>query len=179
MIQKQADLFDTTFINEVNEYNQLLEGQKEPNKILKCLMQEKNSNKIFQELHRLEALSRTLIEHEGYLIKYANGKNRQKSSRRLWCVIRDKKFKFYADGPQKTQLAGTIDFDISVCQPTVEESYFVSQKSESVSSSRDFETISNDEGPTKFRIEIQDCDTVFVFDAQTNHDFQMWTKALF
>jgi len=41
----------------------------------------------------------------------------------MWCHIRDKKFKFYKDGPEKCQLAGT------------------------------------------------DCDTVFVFDAQTNHDF--------
>ena len=39
--------------------------------------------------------------------------------------------------------------------------------------------MSNDDNPTKFRIEIQDCDTVFVFDAQTNSDFQIWTKALF
>ena len=68
--------------------------------MLKCLMQEKNQSKIFQELHRLEALSRTLIEHEGYLIKMANGKNaRRKKPRRVWCVIRDKKFKFYKDGP--------------------------------------------------------------------------------
>jgi len=35
-------------------------------------------------------------------------------------------------------------------------------------------------GPTRFKIEMQGgCDTVFVFDAQTYHDLQLWQKALF
>lgn len=47
IIQKQAELFDNTFVNEVNEYNRLLEDKKEPEQVVKSLMQDKNSNKIF------------------------------------------------------------------------------------------------------------------------------------
>jgi hypothetical protein len=35
----------------------------------------------------------------------------------------------------------------------------------------------DDDGPTKFKIEVQG--RAFVFDAQTNHDLMQWTQALF
>jgi hypothetical protein len=47
VIQNQAELFDSTFINEVNEYNELLQGVDEPEKFLKSLVEDKNKNKIF------------------------------------------------------------------------------------------------------------------------------------
>lgn len=71
----------------------------------------RSNAKVFAEIKRLDILSRTLVEHEGYLIKLSSGKK----PRRVWCHIRDKKLKWYKDGPTKGQLSGTLDFDMHVC----------------------------------------------------------------
>lgn len=106
------------------------------------------------------------------------GKNaRLKKSSRVWCQIRDKKFKYYRDGPLKQELSGTIDFDIVVCDITIEEDYFQSQTESHLSSSAS--NVEDNEGPTKFKIEVPSMDTVFIFDAQTNKDLTPWSNALF
>ena len=45
-------------------------------------------------------MASSLAQYEGFLIKMPVGKNaRSKKPHRVWCQIRDKKFKYYKDGP--------------------------------------------------------------------------------
>ena len=87
-------------------------------------------------------------------------------------------FKFYNDGPKKQELSGTIDFDIIICDLTIEEDYFISQCS-SIASHENTEGNEDNDGPTKFKIEVADTETIFIFDAQNNTDLQSWSTALF
>jgi hypothetical protein len=98
---------DHTFINELREVNKMLD----PVEPSKPIFETKSRSSVFAELKRLDILSRTLMEHEGFLIKMSP----RKKPRRVWCHIRDKKFKWYKDGPTKGTLSGTLDFDLYVC----------------------------------------------------------------
>jgi len=105
-----------------------------------------------------------LNEYEGYLLKLPVGMNTKKKPKRVWCHVRDKKFKYYKDGPKKMELSGTVDFDLIICELTIEEDYFISAPS-SLASPLTSESNEDNEGPTKFKLEIADCDTIFIFDA--------------
>jgi hypothetical protein len=126
VIQIRNEPVDHTFINELQEVNRMLDNNKE--EVIIRSPEEKKAprlnepddrsrGQVFADIKRLDILSRTLMEHEGFLIKMS----KRKKPRRVWCHIRDKKFKWYKDGPTKGQLSGTLDFDLYQCQPTVLE----------------------------------------------------------
>ena len=47
----------------------------------------------------------------------------------IFCVLKNKSLKFYADGPKMMQLAGVIDFDIVKCVILIEEKHYDSETS--------------------------------------------------
>ena len=49
-------------------------------------------------------------------------------SHELFCVLKNKSLKWYADGPRMMELDGVIDFDIVKCVILIEEKNFDSEE---------------------------------------------------
>jgi hypothetical protein len=89
------------------------------------LLMKKDPKTIFDAISHLDELAESLPSKQGFLLKMPLGKNSLlKKPKKVWAQIKNKKFKYYRDGPAKKELAGTIDFDMVQCIITVEEDYF-------------------------------------------------------
>jgi len=96
-------------MKEINESVDTKEGEIP----LLQLLLKKDPKTIFEEITRLDELAQSLPNKQGFLLKMPLGKNALlKKPKKVWCQIKNKKFKYYRDGPTKKELSGTIDFDM-------------------------------------------------------------------
>ena len=70
----------------------------------------------------------------------------------VYCVLKNKVLKFYADGAKQQDLRGVIDFDVLKC--TIEKEYNVIQATIKAKCQ------------AKFKIEVDSIGTKFIFEAQ-------------
>ena len=95
-----------------------------------------------------------------------------------FCVLKNKRLKWYSDGPRMMEMEGIIDFDIVKCLVMIEENRLDTNEQNLTTESSNVQTeaaegrsVSQDTQldeklyPTKFRVEVEECQTIFIFEA--------------
>ena len=94
-----------------------------------ALKPDKSPAQIFKEIQDEEDNSKKLPSRKGFLkLQSLDPNPLNNTSHEVFCVLKNKCLKWYADGPRMMEIDGVIDFDILKCVILIEEKHFDSEE---------------------------------------------------